>query len=95
MPLLCFLDWLTVPQRIEFLFVSVYLQSCTKRCPNIFIRLCVLCKPTGALHSADNILFTIMWARVKVGDNSFAVAAVILWNHLPHDFETSACLTTV
>ena len=39
-------------------------------------------------------LLTVVRTHVKAGDNSFVVAAATLWNALPSNIKTSACLAT-
>ena len=41
-----------------------------------------------------NLYIFVVRTRVKGGDNSFVVAAATLWNALPNNFKTSACLAT-
>ena len=61
---------------------------------NTYQTLCVRTKPARALGSANNNLLTVVRTHVKAGDNSFVVAAATLWNALPNDIKTPACLAT-
>ena len=45
------------------------------------------------VHKSHHLL-AVVWTHVKAGDNSVVVAAATLWNALPNNIETSACLAT-
>ena len=51
-------------------------------------------KATEHLAKRHNISLKVVRAHVKAGDNSFVVAAATLWNALPNNIKTSACLAT-
>ena len=42
----------------------------------------------------SDTLLTVVLTCMKAGDNSFVVAAATLWNALPNNTKTSACLAT-
>ena len=60
---------------------------------NIYLTLCVHAHLQEHCSANKNVL-TVVWAHVKAGDNSFAVAAATLWNALPYDIKTSSRLST-
>ena len=54
----------------------------------------MMLKRLGNMKSANNNLLMVLWTHVKAEDNSLVVAAATLWNTLPNNIKTSACLAT-
>ena len=93
-PLLCILHWLPVPLRIEFKLLVFTYKAVHGDAPQYLSDLMCPYKPATALRSANNNLLTVVRTHVKAGVNSFVVAAATLWNALPNNIKTSACLAT-
>ena len=80
--------------RIEFKLLVFTYKAVHDDAPKYLSDLVCPYKPARALRSANNNLLTVVRTHVKAGDNSFVVAAATLWNVLPNNIKTSACLAT-
>ena len=92
MPLVCIRLWLPVPQRIEFKLLVCTYKAVHCDAPKYLSDLVCPYKPARALRSANNNILTVVRTHMKAGDNSFVVAAATLWNAIPNNIKTSACL---
>jgi len=84
-PVLCQLHWLPVQRRVEFKIACLAHQSITSTAPTYLSANIQLVSEHGRLHLRLSFYRTLAVPRTctTVGDRSFAVAGLRVWNSLP------------
>ena len=84
-PVLCQLHWLPVQRRVEFKIACLAHQSITSTAPTYLSANIQLVSEHGRLHLRLSFYRTLAVPRTRttVGDRSFAVAGLRVWNSLP------------
>ena len=95
-PLLYFLHWLPVQQRIKHKVCSICYATLTGTYPKYISELVNMYIPFRCLHSlSDSHTLTISYVKTKIcGQRSYAYQGPATWNDLPFDLRQKDSLST-
>jgi len=89
-PSLCELHWLPTAARIDYKLCLLVHKSFVGQVPNYITELLTPAAsdpPRSSLRSSSSSNLIVQWARRKIGDSAFAVAAPRVWNRLPNELK--------
>jgi hypothetical protein len=94
-PVLKYLHWLPVHQRIKFKILLITFKALNNQAPGYIAELIHLHQPGRNLRSCDKLLLHKPVARsVSYGERAFSIAAPTLWNTLPLQVRQSPSIST-
>jgi len=84
-PVLCVLHWLPVKQRVDYKLATLVYKSLRGQAPSYLVDDCQLIADSGRpqLRSAHANILTVPRTNTRLGDRSFSVAGLRIWNSLP------------
>ena len=88
------LHWLPISERIKFKISSVTFKVINYRKPSYQAELIPSYQPSRDLRSSGTNLLSVPNIRSSIGRRSFSFAAPTIWNSLPPDLRSCACITT-
>ena len=81
--MLCELHWLLVYKRVHYKLLLLTYKMLNGSAHEYLVNHLQDYCPTRVLRSTDQNLLSMKKTCIKIGDSSFTVAALVLWNTLP------------
>ena len=92
-PILQYLHWLPVRERIIFKIMLLTYRGVNGMAPTFIERMLIPYKPQRSLGSSESGQLVVPHSRLKgYGDRAFAVVAPTLWNNLPEHIRRAKTL---
>jgi len=89
-PVLQELHWLPVRRHVDFKLATLVFKSLQCCAPSYLSDACKTAPEVSRhLHLSGTITCVIPWSRTRLGDRSFDVAGLRLWNKLPASMRSS------
>ena len=87
------LHWLPISERIKFKIASITFKVINSGKPSYLAELITSYQPSRCLRSRGTNLLSVPNIRSSIGRRSFSFTAPTLWNSLPPDLRSCACIT--